>query len=98
MCEKGVGPEERAKCIKQLGKHSVSIPVARTPELVVAEVVPLNPSEVIPDTEQHAEMAQDEPRADKRLKSESSRTQVLGDNPKDSPRSCQTSHWKSSDT
>ena len=47
------------------------------------EVGPLNSPEVIPDTEQHAEMAQDEPRADKRLKSESSRTQVLGDNPKE---------------
>ena len=30
MCEKGVGPEDRAKCFKQLGKDSVSIPVART--------------------------------------------------------------------
>ena len=35
MCEKGVGPEDRAKCLKQLGKDSVSIPVARTPELAV---------------------------------------------------------------
>ena len=44
---------------------------------------PLNSSEVVPETEQLAEMVQDEPRADKRLKSESSRTQVLGDNPKE---------------
>ena len=81
MCEKGVGPEDRARCFQQLGKDSVSIPVARTPELAVEEVGPLNSSEVIPDTEQLAEMVQDEPRADKRLKSESSRTQVLGDDP-----------------
>ena len=83
MCEKGVGPVKRAKCFKQLGKDSVSIPVARTPELAVEEVGPLNSSEVILDTEQHAETAHDEPRADKRLKSESSRTHVLGDNPKE---------------
>ena len=38
MCEKGVGPEDRAKCFKQLGKDSVSIPVARTTELAVEEV------------------------------------------------------------
>ena len=53
MCEKEVGPEDRAKCFKQLGKDSVSISIARTPELAVEEVGPLNPSEVIPDTEQH---------------------------------------------
>ena len=82
MCEKGVGPENSAKCFKQLGKDSVSIPVARTSELAVEEMGPLNSSEV-PETEQLAEMAQDEPRADKRLKSESCRTQVLGDNPKE---------------
>ena len=81
--ERSWRPEDRAKCFKQLGKDSVSIPVARTPELAVEEVGPLNPSEAIPETEQLAEMAQDEPRADKRLKSESSRTQVLGDNPKE---------------
>ena len=83
MCEKGVGPEDRAKFFKQLGKDSVSIPVARCPELVVEEVGPLNSSEVLPETDQLAEMVQDEPRADKRLKSESSRPQVLGDNPKE---------------
>ena len=83
MCEKVVGPEDRAKCFKQLGKDSVSIPVARTPELAVEEVGPLNSSEVVPETEQLADMVQDEPKADKRLKSESSRTKVLGDNPKE---------------
>ena len=80
MCEKGVGPEERAKCFEQLGKDSVSI----LPELHVFQKLGLlSPSEVLPDTAQLAEMAQDEPRADGRLKNESSRTQVLGDNPKE---------------
>ena len=52
MCEKGVGPEDRARCFKQLGKDSVSTPVARTRELAVEEVGPLNSSEVIPETQQ----------------------------------------------
>ena len=49
-----VGPEDRAKCFEQLGKESVSIPVARAPELAVEEVAPL------PETEQLAEMVHDE--------------------------------------
>ena len=62
MCEKGVGPEDRAKCFKQLGKDSVSIPVARTAELVVEEVWLLSSSEVILETEQLAETVQDRER------------------------------------
>ena len=83
LCEKGVGPEERARCFKQLGKVSISMPVVRTPELAVEEVGPMSACEIILDEEQLAEEIPDAPRADKRFKSESSRTQVLGDNPKE---------------
>ena len=33
LCEKGVGPEDRAKCFRQLGKVTISSPVVREPEL-----------------------------------------------------------------
>ena len=64
LCEKGVGPEERARCFKQLGKVSISMPVVRTPELAVEEVGPMIASEIIPDEEQLAEAIPDAPRAD----------------------------------
>ena len=35
---RGVGPEERSECFEQLGRDSVSIPVAHTPELAIEEV------------------------------------------------------------
>ena len=59
------------------------MPVVRTPELAVEEVGPMIVSEIIPDEEELAESIPGAPRADRRFKSESSRTQVLGDNPKE---------------
>ena len=60
---------------------SSSLPAVRTPELAVEEVGPTVASENIPDEELFAESIPEAPRADKRFNSESSRTQVLGDNP-----------------
>ena len=56
---KELGQKSVRNALNSLARDSVSIPVARTTELAVEEVGPLNPSEVIPDTEQHAEMAHD---------------------------------------
>ena len=84
MCErKELDQRTVPNALNSLARTLSQFRLHRTSELAVEEVGPLNSSEVIPETEQLAEMAQDEPRADKRLKSESCRTQVLGDNPKE---------------
>ena len=82
LCAKGVVLEDRARCFKHLGKVSISMPVERTPELAVEELGPMVASESIPDEEQLAETIPEAPKADRRFKSESSRTQALGGNPK----------------
>ena len=83
MCEKGISPEDRGKCFKQLGKVSVTSTAVREPDLAVEEVGPFVPRDIIPDEEKVAESIPETPRTDTRFKSESSRTQVLGDNPKE---------------
>ena len=65
------------------GKVSISSPAVRTPELAVEEVGPTVARDVIPDKKPLAESIPEGPRADTRFKSESSRTQVLCDNPRE---------------
>ena len=83
LCEKGVAPEDRAKYLRQVGKVSVTSTAVRETDLAVEEVGPVVVHDIIPNEEPDAESIPEAPRTDKRFKSESSRTQVLGDNPKE---------------
>ena len=80
LCAKGVAPADRLRCFKQVGKVSITSTAVRDPALAVEEVGPAQ--YIVPDEEPAVESIPEVPRADKRLKSESSRTQVLPDNPK----------------
>ena len=64
-----------------LGKVSVTLTAAREPDLVVDEVGPMVDGDIIPDEELVEKLNPEAPRTDKRFESESSRTQVVGDNP-----------------
>ena len=81
LCEKGVALADRLGCLKQVGMISVTSTAVRDPNLAVDEVGPIPAQDMIPDEEPTVESVPEVPRTDKRFKSESSRTQVLGDNP-----------------
>ena len=83
LCEKGVAPADRLGCLKQVGKVSITSTAGRDPDLAVEEVGPIVARDIIPDEEPLAELIPEVPRTDKRFKSESSRTNELGDNLKE---------------